>query len=240
MVGRRSLFWFYEGVMAALAVTVLWLVTRPEATWVHRVNLVIWIVFILDYTVRLARARDRRHFISSNLADLVAIMPLDFLRVARLARLVRLLRFLRGFSVLWRLSDTPRAILRTNGLGYALLVTAVLVAIGGEAITTTVEGRERYTVNVRYAREMRDSLERLQRVLVPTMSGAQIPLARRCATAARREGGAASPRLRRQVEVALRVLLVRAGAPASGGGLCPPERGGCGGPRAAASRTPAL
>jgi Cu(I)/Ag(I) efflux system membrane protein CusA/SilA len=50
-------------------------------------------------------------------------------------------------------------------------------AIGGEAITTTVEGRERYTVNVRYAREMRDSLERLQRVLVPTQSGAQIPLA---------------------------------------------------------------
>jgi Cu(I)/Ag(I) efflux system membrane protein CusA/SilA len=50
-------------------------------------------------------------------------------------------------------------------------------AIGGEAVTTTVEGRERYTVNVRYAREMRDSLERLQRVLVPTMSGAQIPLA---------------------------------------------------------------
>jgi Cu(I)/Ag(I) efflux system membrane protein CusA/SilA len=49
-------------------------------------------------------------------------------------------------------------------------------AIGGETVTTTVEGRERYTVNVRYAREMRDSLERLQRVLVPTMSGAQIPL----------------------------------------------------------------
>jgi voltage-gated potassium channel len=96
--------------------------------------LAIWIIFILDYAVRLARARDRRHFISSNLADLIAIMPLDFLRIARLARLVRLLRLLRGFSVLWRLSDTPRAILRTNGLGYALLVTAVLVAIGGEAI----------------------------------------------------------------------------------------------------------
>jgi Cu(I)/Ag(I) efflux system membrane protein CusA/SilA len=50
-------------------------------------------------------------------------------------------------------------------------------AIGGEAVTTTVEGRERYTVNVRYARELRDSLDQLQRVLVPTMSGAQVPLA---------------------------------------------------------------
>ncbi len=53
----------------------------------------------------------------------------------------------------------------------------ILSAIGGEPITRTVEGRERYTVNVRYAREMRDNLENLQRVLVPTMSGAQVPLA---------------------------------------------------------------
>ena len=46
-----------------------------------------------------------------------------------------------------------------------------------QPITTTIEGRERYTVNVRYAREMRDNLEGLRRVLVPTPSGAQVPLA---------------------------------------------------------------
>ncbi|MDD5669977.1 MAG: efflux RND transporter permease subunit, partial [Candidatus Omnitrophica bacterium] len=49
-------------------------------------------------------------------------------------------------------------------------------AIGGEPVTTTVEGRERYTVNVRYARDFRDDLQKLKMVLVPTMSGAQIPL----------------------------------------------------------------
>jgi len=43
-------------------------------------------------------------------------------------------------------------------------------------VTTTIEGRERYTVNVRYAREFRDDLDKLRKVLVPTMSGAQIPL----------------------------------------------------------------
>ncbi|MBI4369071.1 MAG: efflux RND transporter permease subunit [Elusimicrobia bacterium] len=53
----------------------------------------------------------------------------------------------------------------------------IMSAIGGDNITTTVEGRERYSVNVRYAREFRDNLERLRRVLVPTPSGAQIPLA---------------------------------------------------------------
>jgi len=50
-------------------------------------------------------------------------------------------------------------------------------AIGGENITTTVEGRERYPINLRYARELRDDVEKLKRVLVPTMmNGAQVPL----------------------------------------------------------------
>jgi len=49
-------------------------------------------------------------------------------------------------------------------------------AIGGMAVTQTVEGRERYTVNVRYSRELRDNLTALRRVLIPTPTGAQIPL----------------------------------------------------------------
>ncbi len=49
-------------------------------------------------------------------------------------------------------------------------------AIGGMRITTTVEGRERYPVRIRYLRELRDSPESLQQVLVPTRSGSQIPL----------------------------------------------------------------
>jgi Cu(I)/Ag(I) efflux system membrane protein CusA/SilA len=53
----------------------------------------------------------------------------------------------------------------------------VTSAVGGEAITTTVEGRERYTINVRYARELRDDLDKLRRVLVPTSAGAHVPLA---------------------------------------------------------------
>ena len=53
---------------------------------------------------------------------------------------------------------------------------ALMAAVGGEPVTTTVEGRERYGVSVRYAREFRDDLPKLRRVLVPTMSGAQVPL----------------------------------------------------------------
>src|SRR5690606_35546348 len=50
------------------------------------------------------------------------------------------------------------------------------VALGGMTISRTVEGRERYPIRVRYMREDRDSLEALERIFVPTKSGAQIPL----------------------------------------------------------------
>jgi len=73
--------------------------------------------------------------------------------------------------------DLRRDDLARYGLTIQEAQMVIESAIGGDPITTTVEGRERYTVSVRYARERRDSLEGLQRVLVPTMSGAQIPLA---------------------------------------------------------------
>ncbi|MFH1699696.1 MAG: efflux RND transporter permease subunit [Candidatus Zixiibacteriota bacterium] len=50
------------------------------------------------------------------------------------------------------------------------------VAIGGKKITTTVEGRQRYPVRVRYQRELRSSIESLEKILIPTPGGAQIPL----------------------------------------------------------------
>lgn len=50
------------------------------------------------------------------------------------------------------------------------------VAVGGKRITTTVEGRERYPVRVRYQRERRDSIEELTEILVPAPDGRQIPL----------------------------------------------------------------
>jgi Cu(I)/Ag(I) efflux system membrane protein CusA/SilA len=54
---------------------------------------------------------------------------------------------------------------------------AIMSAVGGENITTTVEGRERYPVNVRYLRDYRSSVDKLGRVLISTMNnGAQIPI----------------------------------------------------------------
>ncbi|NQV76823.1 MAG: efflux RND transporter permease subunit, partial [Lutibacter sp.] len=50
------------------------------------------------------------------------------------------------------------------------------VAIGGMALSNSVEGRERFPIRVRYARELRDNPEDLKRILIPSMNGVQIPL----------------------------------------------------------------
>lgn len=63
------------------------------------------------------------------------------------------------------------------GLTVGDVQDVIMSAIGGMNITETVEGLERYPVNLRYGRELRDNPEALKRVLVPTPSGAQIPLA---------------------------------------------------------------
>ncbi len=52
----------------------------------------------------------------------------------------------------------------------------IMSAIGGMNVTETVEGLERYPVNLRYGRELRDTPEALERVMVPTPAGAQVPL----------------------------------------------------------------
>ncbi len=68
-----------------------------------------------------------------------------------------------------------RAIAR-YGISIRRIQDVIEVAIGGRKITTTVEGRERYPVRVRYPRELRDTIESLSRVLVPAPDGTQIPL----------------------------------------------------------------
>ncbi len=72
---------------------------------------------------------------------------------------------------------TPRRDeLARYGLTIAMVQDVIMSAVGGENITTTIEGRERYPVNLRYPRELRDDVARLQRVLVPVMNGVQVPL----------------------------------------------------------------
>ena len=72
--------------------------------------------------------------------------------------------------------DLKRREIARYGLTIKEVQEVIMSAIGGENVATTIEGRERYPINVRYPRELRDDPDKLARVLVTTMSGAQIPL----------------------------------------------------------------
>ncbi|MHC4061617.1 MAG: efflux RND transporter permease subunit, partial [Planctomycetota bacterium] len=72
--------------------------------------------------------------------------------------------------------DIDREAIARYGIHIQDVQNVIEVAVGGRRITTTVEGRERYPVRVRYMRELRDQIETLAKILVPAADGAQIPL----------------------------------------------------------------
>ena len=73
--------------------------------------------------------------------------------------------------------EPDRAALARYGLSVGELLDVIGTALGGEMVTTTVEGRERFGVTVRYPRELRSNPEQIEReVLVPIMGGAMVPL----------------------------------------------------------------
>ncbi|HEX4131426.1 MAG TPA: CusA/CzcA family heavy metal efflux RND transporter [Pirellulales bacterium] len=72
--------------------------------------------------------------------------------------------------------DVHRAAIARYGLTVREVHEVIQSAVGGANVTMTIEGRERYPVNVRYARDFREDLWRLKRVLVETPSGVQVPL----------------------------------------------------------------
>ena len=72
--------------------------------------------------------------------------------------------------------DINRAAAARYGLTVGDIQDVIMTAIGGMNVTETVEGLERYPVNLRYQRELRDDLEALRRILVPTARGEHIPM----------------------------------------------------------------
>ena len=72
--------------------------------------------------------------------------------------------------------DIDRRAIARYGVTIGQVQDVIEVAVGGRRVTTTVEGRERYPVRIRYMRELRDSIETLGKILIPAADGAQIPL----------------------------------------------------------------
>ncbi len=73
--------------------------------------------------------------------------------------------------------DLKREELARYGLTVAQVESTITSAIGGENVSTTVEGRERYPINIRYLRDYRSTVDRLNRTMIATQSGTQVPIA---------------------------------------------------------------
>ncbi|MDQ8198215.1 efflux RND transporter permease subunit [Pelagicoccus enzymogenes] len=72
--------------------------------------------------------------------------------------------------------DIDRDAIARYGVKIKMVQDVIEVAIGGKPITQTVEGRERYPVRVRYMRELRDTIESIEQILVASPNGTQVPL----------------------------------------------------------------
>lgn len=72
--------------------------------------------------------------------------------------------------------DLDRKALARYGLTIQQVQHYIEVAVGGMQLSTTVDGRERYPIRVRYARELRDAPDKIEQILIPTANGIQIPL----------------------------------------------------------------
>ena len=72
--------------------------------------------------------------------------------------------------------EIDREAIARYGVNVRDVQDVIEIGIGGENLTTSVEGRERYPIRVRYLRELRETFDDLERVLVPTATGAQVPI----------------------------------------------------------------
>lgn len=129
-------------VSVALAIDDLWRGLPPAA---KICDLVIYLIFVADYMVRIAMAKDKRQFIKSNIFDLIAIFPFNSLfrvfRILKIARLARLAKMSKAVKVVRFTSLSARGargiehlkeFVDTNGLKYMIFLT--LASIGGASI----------------------------------------------------------------------------------------------------------
>ena len=124
--------------LVAYAIPIIWPdMARPVVAGCSIVVTVTWVVFALDYVIRLCLAADRRRFVRGNLFDL-AVIALPLLRPLRLLRLVTLL------SVL---SRTGSRGLRGRVVTYASGGTVLLVVCGALAITSAERGQPSSTID---------------------------------------------------------------------------------------------
>ena len=103
---------------------------------------IIWIIFVIDYTVRIILSEDKLKFIKTNKIDLISIVPFNamfqslrifkFAKVVKLAKLSKLIRFA---VLIYKFKNRADKFLKTNNFQYILIITVVIVFLGAFGIS---------------------------------------------------------------------------------------------------------
>ena len=114
-----------------------------QSPWLERASTVIWLIFIVDFALRITLAERKLVFLRANVLTLVSLV-LPALRIFRLSRVLRLARATRGLRLVrlgTSVNRSMRALMRSmgnKGLGYVLALT-VIVTVAGAAGMVALE-----------------------------------------------------------------------------------------------------
>ncbi|HEX9027123.1 MAG TPA: potassium channel family protein [Clostridium sp.] len=137
--------WIYDvvaGIMAIIAVLIVMLefsktLTESAMRIINIADIVVYIIFVLDYFIRLLTAKNKKRFFKHNIVDLIAILPLGFLTSSTFGSAFKLLKVV---SYVLRLIGNVKEILFTNGFIYALGSTIIITIMGSIGIYIFEDG----------------------------------------------------------------------------------------------------
>lgn len=129
----------YDILISSLAVFAVALIiidlSEGLTGWEIQADRLILAVFVVDYLARLHAAPDKKHFIRSNICDLIAILPFHTIfrafKLVRSASLLKLFKLPRLFAFLYRPLRKAKVFFNTNGFKYVVFITALLIVLGG-------------------------------------------------------------------------------------------------------------
>jgi len=133
----------YEIVICVLAIaSVVFAIvdmTSGMPAWMSIADTVIYFIFLIDYVTRFILAKSKKEFFKSNIFDFIAIIPFNSImrvfRTLKILKLAKLSRLTRTLSASGRLFARCKRFLNTNGLKYVLIVSAMLIVIGGGLVS---------------------------------------------------------------------------------------------------------
>ncbi|MGL4336064.1 MAG: potassium channel family protein [Turicibacter sp.] len=136
----------YEIIMMGLAIVVV-IIAMIQLTMnldpninqlLNVIDLLVWIVFVLDYSIRLIRSENKRHFITHNKLDLITILPFNSLfrmfRILKVAKVLKLLKIVKATVFLSTFTKKLNKFITTNNFHIVLIAVIILIFLGSGLI----------------------------------------------------------------------------------------------------------